>query len=199
MEENKISKGVLISIIISTILVVTVIIITLVTYLGAPMKEIKKKLDGGEIHLTYSDDGNVFALNNLNLITDEAGMALDAANLYYDFTVAVDIDKAEKIDYEIAVQPDKSTTIDTNNIRVYLEKEENKIYTEVFEPTSMKLSINKSKLGTPSKSMVIYKDSVTDNTKDNYRLRIWVPEETKLVLQPTDVIAVKVIVNGKAS
>ena len=99
--------------------------------------------------------------------------------------------------YEIAIIKDETSTILDSDIMVYLEKESSGSYAKVEEPSVFTPIKKKSKLGSPTGSMVLNKVSLSGDRVDNYRLRIWVREGAK-VSNPAASFQVKVKVYGDA-
>lgn len=198
-EKNKLPLGFKVGVIICSIIFVSIVSFAVYFYFTAP-KEIKKEeLDGGSINLTYSDDEQILTLSNLYGLTDEQGISLNSADLYFDFTIDVELDEASKIDYEISVIPQSNSTVPVNAIKVYLEKLTSGTYAATNMPVLLNVSKKKSDLGSRIGSMVIYGDTTQKSKKENYRLRAWVDGSTGYEIKPTDIISLKVEVYGKAS
>ena len=198
-EKNKLPLGFKVGVIICSIIFVSIVSFAVYFYFTAP-KEIKKEeLDGGSINLTYSDDEQILTLSNLYGLTDEQGISLNSADLYFDFTIDVELDEASKIDYEISVIPQSNSTVPVNAIKVYLEKLTSGTYAATNMPVLLNVSKKKSDLGSRIGSMVIYGDTTQKSKKENYRLRAWVDGSAGYEIKPTDIISLKVEVCGKAS
>ncbi len=198
-EKNKLPLGFKVGVIICSIIFVSIVSFAVYFYFTAP-KEIKKEeLDGGSINLTYSDDEQILTLSNLYGLTDEQGISLNSADLYFDFTIDVELDEASKIDYEISVIPQSNSTVPVNAIKVYLEKLTSGTYAATNMPVLLNVSKKKSDLGSRIGSMVIYGDTTQKSKKENYRLRAWVDGSAGYEIKPTDIISLKVEVYGKAS
>ena len=198
-EKNKISRGVIIGSIFSTIVVIGIVSLILVSYFNAPKKVKYEELEGGSINLTYTDDENSLVLSNLVSYKDEDGIKINKADMYFDFSVSFALDEASKIEYELSVIPNKENTVPVKNIKVYLEKQKSGEFTSTDEPKLLSLSNKNSTLGSQSGSMVIYNSSTQKSKSENYRLRAWVDSSSLYTIQPTDVISLMVEVHGKAS
>ena len=111
MEKNKISKGVLIGIGVASLLVVIIVGITLYLYFSAPKKVQNDFLDGADLKLTYTDEDKGLTITNLTLYDDAHGVLIDNANYYFDFSISAQLNEASKVDYEISVIPNKTTTV----------------------------------------------------------------------------------------
>ncbi len=197
--EEKVSKKVVVSVLILSILIIIAIALSIYIFLNAPKKVKKETLEGGNISLTYTDDECGLSISNVTAMSDAVGKKLDAANLYFDFSVSVKLEDAKKVDYEIALIPDKSSTIDNSVVKVYLEKQKSGAFKEVLKPTIIKLSKEKSSLDSPKGSMLLYKETSTKSTNNNYRLRMWVSDSSQLQLSELDNYKAKIVVKGKAS
>ena len=198
-EKGKVSKGLVVGLIITTLMVISLVCAVSYFYYNAPKKVQEKVLEGGNINLSYSDDSNSLNITTVQVIDDISGMKINKADSYFDFTVSVSLDEATGIDYEISVKPNKDNTVPTKNIKVYLEKLKSGTFTSTGNPVQLKLSNKKSKLGTESGSMVIYSNSNKKSVSENYRLRAWVDNTSLYVPTMTDKIVLDVDVHGKAS
>lgn len=147
---------------------------------------------GGNIILKYSGDYNGIIINNSSKMDDTNGIISD---YYIDFSVDVKLLNAKYIDYEIVLSKDSSfLNISDNDIRIYLEQEQNGKYVEVLSPTSYKPLNKKTKYGSKIGSMILYKDHIKSSINRNYRLRVWVSPETLL----DNDYYLNISVNGKA-
>ena len=157
----------------------------------------QETLDGGKIALSYADEENLFLLENLIPTSDLVGTVYDSADMFFDFTVNVDIDEANFVEYEILLVKDESvSTALNNNIKVYLEKEENNNYVKVAEPEIFSSNVDDEKIG--NSVMSVYKMKRSSNANDNYRLRMWLCDYA--VINPGQVqnYGVKVVLRGVA-
>lgn len=199
VDKNKMSKGVIFGILGVSCLVIVILVLAIVLYFNAPKTVKKEKLEGGNIYLTYSDDICGLEVSGLTPVTDVEGKKLNQADMYFDFSVASELDEANEINYEIVVVPEKKTTIPNKNIKVYLEKQNSGTYVPVGEPQVISLSKSKTSLGSPKNSMVIHKETKKKSITDNYRLRVWISKESGATITPKDMVSLKVAVYGKAS
>lgn len=198
MEVKKgVSKGVIIGCIIIVLLVVGVVVGAFYIHYGSPEEVYQETYDGGNISLTYSDEENLFLIENATPTSDLVGMVYDSADLFFDFTVKVDIDEAEAVEYDILLVKDEtlSTALDSN-IKVYLEKEESGTYVKVAGPDIFTSNTEDEKLG--NSIMSVYKGKRTSDGNDNYRLRIWLADTAVVAPEQIQNYAVKVAVKGKA-
>lgn len=198
-EKGKISKGLVVGLIITTLMVICLVCVTSYFYYNAPKKVQEKMLEGGNINLSYTDDSNSLNITSVQVIDDISGMKINKADSYFDFTVTISLDEASNIDYEISVIPNKENTVPTKNIKVYLEKLKSGTFTSTGNPTELKLSNKNSDLGSGAGSMIIYSSNTKKSVSENYRLRAWVDNTSLYVPTMTDKIVLDVEVHGKAS
>ena len=198
-EKGKVSKGLVVGLIITSLMVISLVGAVSYFYYNAPKKVQEKVLEGGNINLSYSDDSNSLNITTVQVIDDISGMKINKADSYFDFTVSVSLDEATGIDYEISVKPNKDNTVPTKNIKVYLEKLKSGTFTSTGNPAELKLSNKKTDLGSKAGSMVIYSNSTKKSVSENYRLRAWVDNTSLYVPTMTDKIVLDVDVHGKAS
>lgn len=194
------NKKVFGSVFLISIVILIVLIIMVSIFLNSPKKEKIKKIDGGDISLTYTDDINGLSIVDLKPISDAVGMKLDRADMFFDFSVSTDLIEANSLDYEISIKKDKdySTTLD-DNIRVYLEEQTGNSYKQVFGPKTYEEITKKSKIGTKSGYMPILKVKKTSSGIDSYRLRVWLSDKANIVEGAKQNITMKVYVTGKAN
>ena len=198
MEVKKgVSKGVIICCIIIVLLVGSIVAGALYIYYGTPEEVYQETLDGGKISLSYSDDENLFFLENLIPTSDLVGTVYDSADLFFDFTVNVDIEEANNIEYEVLLVKEEilSTSLNTN-IKVYLEKQENGNYVSVAGPDVFTSNVEDSELA--NSVMSVYKTKKESNGNDNYRLRLWLGDTAIVSPNESQKFGVKVALKGKA-
>ena len=198
MENKKvISKRVIFLIFAILILVAGIICGAFNIYLNQPKDVIEKKLDGGNISLTYVDDKNLFVIENALPTSDVVGKTFDSAELFFDFTVNVDIEDANEIEYEIVLIKDESVSTALNdNVKIYLEKQKDGMYSEVFGPDKFILNIDNDNFD--GDAMLVYKNKRTSSGNDNYRLRMWISDTALFEDSQIQNFGVKVVINGVA-
>ena len=157
-------------------------------------------MDGGSITLTYTDSFSGIQLLKVEPVNDSVGMKFDSADKFFDFSVNTSMEQANKINYEISIKKDskESTTLD-ENIRIYLEKENNSKYVSVFGPETYTPLTKKTNIGTKSGYMVIYSGEVMKNGTENYRLRVWLSDKAKYDNTAAQNITMNVSISAKAS
>jgi len=135
-------------------------------------------LDSGDLLMTYTTDSNVFNVSNLSPMSDIMGMRSN--NAYFDFSVAAHLDNSSEIEYEIAVQKNDGSIIDDKDIRIYLQIQDGGSYVKLFGPSYFTPLSEKSSFGAPANSMILSKVLRKKDTTDNYRLRVWLAEDSSI-------------------
>lgn len=197
-KNNDVSKKVLISIIIVSILFLLTIILAFVCCIAGNKNKKDKVYDSGSIVMTYSNSSNSLTIDNSLTFSDNDGMLLKNVNYYFDFTVNTTLKDSKEIDYEISIKKDPTSTISNDKIRIYLEKQKSGTFTKVFEPKQYVPLTGKSDIGTPAGSMVLLKGVSKKDSSDNYRLKIWVSDTSGLDSSQLSNYTVSVDVYGKA-
>ena len=155
------------------------------------------EVSGGEISMTYTDDQNIFSITNGIKMSDADGIAQDASDKYFDFTINTDISNANNLEYSIILVKDEtlSTALD-KNVKIYLEKEVSGSYSEVYGPVEFSSNIKDSELG---EAMTIYQGSNKNNKTENFRLRMWISSDADIPAEEIQNYSVKIMVDGKAN
>ncbi len=196
LDNNKLSKKFWIIIIVVCCILIAFLTTGFVISSNESDKVVNEEKNGGELILNYS--GNTDGLTIMNVVptSDIVGMANNIDGSYFDFSVDVDLDKAKSVDYELSISKVSSNcTIPDNDIKIYLEKMENGVYTEVFGPKKFVGLDDDSSLGTSQDSMILVKDSKNKSGSDKYRLRMWLAD-TSLVTSGSYSVEVNIV--GKA-
>lgn len=142
---------------------------------------VEKEENGANITLNYTGNTTGLELVNMTPTTDELALAITEADKYFEFSVDTLMKKAKTVEYEIFVNKEKTaSSLTDDNIRIYLEKENNGTYTKVFGPEKYTASKKISELGSPQGSMVLLREKKTKSSKDNYRLRMWMPADSTI-------------------
>lgn len=195
-KREKLSKNFWILLGIITFILILILIVSHALFSKVEPEVIIDKEPGGEVTLFYTNSTNALTLNNAVPTTDSVGIKLQDVEKYFDFTVDINLDNAKSVDYEISVlKDDVLSTIPNNEIRIYLEKENNGTYTKVFGPDKYKPINKNTELGTSKGSMVLYKNKKTVSGSENYRLRMWLSDKSVL---PNGGYSLEVNVTGTA-
>ena len=162
-------------------ILITLIIIGFVVFSNRDEKVIEEEENGASIVLNYSSNISGLQIRNASKKDDNtAKLALNDGE-YFDFSVDVLLDNAASVEYEIsAVKDSVNSTIPNEDIKIYLEKEKSGSYTKVFGPDEFKPLKKKSDLGSKKGSMVLLNVKKTNSNSDNYRLRMWLSDKSKL-------------------
>ena len=153
--------------------------------------------DGGILSLTYSDDENLFVIENALPTSDSIGVAYDSAELFFDFTVNVALEEANEVNYDIIlVKDEKLSTALNNNIKVYLEQEKDGKYVKVAGPVEFTSNIDDKEIGNTAMSLFSGKKDFNGN--DNYRLRMWISDKAALTVVNPQIYGVKIALKGAA-
>lgn len=194
---NKLSKTFWILTLILCILCIAGISIGFYFYKKETNKVIVKDELGGDVYLKYVGNTNGLTLLNASPMSDQLGALQDGDNKYFDFSVEVDLDEADFVEYEIAIVKDKSfSNIPDNEVKFYLEEENSGSFSKVFGPSEFKPLEKKTELGTDKGDMVLYTVKKADSGTINYRLRMWMAETSTM---PVGNYSVEVSINGKAN
>ena len=191
------SKGILLSILAITILVILVISFSFAAYIKAEKSKNSNKISTGNISMNYTEDTNGISIKDALPTSDTVGKQLKGEGEYFDFTINSTMLGNVSINYEIAAIKDESSTIADSDIRLYLEQQVSGSYEEVMAPSEYIPIKNRSDIGSPEGSMILKTVKKTKTTSDNYRLRIWLAENSTVDIGKS--YAVKINVYGKAS
>jgi len=194
-----VSNKFLIIVISLSVLFLGCIIAAFILFKNTPEKVINKTLDGGEVSLSYSDESNMFTINNFSPTSDITGKKLDSADKYFDFTVSTYFNEADEIEYEIYIKKfSTDNLINDGDIKFYLEKQKKGTYKSVFEPSVFNPLEEESVLGTDADSMVLYSEVEDKDTTDNYRLRMWASDTSKIDVTKVKEFSVEIGISAKA-
>lgn len=194
-EKRGISKIIIVLCILILLMVCAIIFIVYRDEKSKPAKVYQEGVLGGDISLTYTDDKNLFAIENVLQTSDSVGVLYDSAELFFDFTVNVELDAADNVEYEILLIKDEDfSTALNNNIKVYLEKEIDGKFISVVDPVEFVSDVDDKKYG--ETVMSLYKSSTTSNVHDNYRLRMWLSDSAVFDQSQVQNYAVKIGLRG---
>lgn len=198
MESKSKTKNVVIFLVLLSIVLIAVIAVAFTMFFKEQEKNVKEVVKTGTVSMNYKTEVNGLQLNSITPVANDVAMENRAEGSYFDFSVSSDIDSDTTVDYEIVLVKDDSSTISDSDIMVYLEKQTSGTYSKVDEPKEFTPIKKKTELGSPAKSMVLSKFSLSANQVDNYRLRIWV-KEGAVITDPNATYKVRVNVYGKAN
>lgn len=197
MEEKKGFKKLGITLVIASILLGLVILISFIIFFSQQKKVKTTTVNTGIVSMTYKSSSNSMQITNLQPISDISGKDSREEGSYFDFTVTSTIKGDARIQYEVSLVKDKTSTIPSDYVKVYLEQQNSGTYSKVFEPKVFQGVKKKTVVGSPAGSMVLTKETLIEDQVDNYRLRIWIAEDAP-PLDPAATFAVRINVHGKA-
>ena len=180
-----------------SVTIITLIIIGFCTFITREPEVVEEEENGGSIIISYPSKKNgVIRLKELKPVKDEDMISSLKEGEYYDFGINVNFDVASLIEYDIAIAKEKTdSTIPDDDIRIYLEKEINGHYTNIFGPAKFTPLKDNSEYKVKNAVMDLYRCKKNNSKQDNYRLRVWLSD--KASVQSGD-YAIEILVNGKA-
>ncbi len=197
MESNSKTKNVVIFLVLLSIILILVIVISFSSFFKKQEKNVREIVKTGTVSMNYKSEVNGLQLVDLTPVSDSVAKENRVDGSYFDFSVSSEFDNDSIVDYEITLIKDQSSTIPDEDVMVYLEKQSSGTYAKVKDPQPFTAIKKKTKLGSPAKSMVLDKVSLSSDKVDNYRLRIWV-KEGAVITDPSATYKVRVNVYGKA-
>lgn len=196
MENNYKTRNVVLVVSGISVILILIVAFAFMMFFKEQEKNVNEVVKNSVVTMNYKTATNEFALTNLTSMSNEAGKDLRTEGSYFDFSVSSEMDQDASVQYEIALIKDESSTIPDSDIVVYLEKQNSGSYAKVEDPSAFTPTKKKTSLGSPAKSMVLDKVTLSSEKKDNYRLRLWVKEGATVA--PGATYSVKVKVYGKA-
>ena len=170
--DSKIKLIVIISVV--SVLLLLLLVIMIVSFYNKPKEVINDNQVGGEVNISYTDKSNTLNVINLTPVEDGAAIKDLTGDNYFEFSVETKIDKAKEVNYEISISKNTDKcTVNDQDIKVYLEKENSGSYSKVFGPSKFKGISKTSELGTPKGDMVLSKVTNKKSIIENYRLKVW--------------------------
>ncbi len=149
------------------------------TYSGIGAKE--NVITTANISMVYNEGENGITLENAIPMEDEVGKKLIDENQIFDFTVNINIVGKTAIAYEVTAEKDNNSTLQDNEVRIYLEKSnEADNYKEILEPNKYIPLTEEDEFGAKAGEMVLDTGSTIETTTYYYRLRMWVSKEYQL-------------------
>ena len=158
-----------------------------------------KYFDSGAVVMTYSENSNIFFIDNMVPLVDDIAKVNNIDGHYYDFTINVDLGDSKAIDYEIGLLiDDEFTTSLPETVKIYLEKQESGTYIPVSEPITFDQLNDYSSYGASVGTKIIAKVSSEESVSHNYRLRMWLTDGTVVSPDVVQSFGVAINVYGKA-
>lgn len=195
-DNNKSNKRFLFMVLSFCLILIFLVLIGFKKFLNKGEKVIEKEKHGGNVTLNYSSSFKGISIINAIPTSDSVGMTSTDEEQIFDFSIKVDLDKANSVEYEIYVSKKKNdSSIVDDDIRIYLEKEKSGTYTKLIDPTNFKSMKKNPKLEVKEESMLLTKVEKEKSGTDNYRLKMWLAD-TSLIQNGSYSIEVNVV--GKA-
>lgn len=179
IEKN--SNGKLFIIIVTfLIFIIAIIGLSYATFTYTKEHDSINTISTGNISLDYTENTNGINITNAYPMSDEVGKTLTNEEQYFDFSVKADITGNVVANYEIAAEKVITSTLSDDEVKLYLEKEEGGSYVEVMAPKNFTPLKESTELGTMAGTMLLTSDTLDESGLINYRLRMWVADDTIL-------------------
>lgn len=171
------SRDLLLSVFAVALLIIAIAGVTYAIFTYTANGKQENVISTGSISMSYIESNtNVISINNAMPTLDNVGIIQKD---YFDFTISSTISGVATISYEIwAKSISTENQLSTNDIKVYLEKENGGKYQEILEPTTFK--------ETKDKGMLLYtgsfvnSESIKTNFSENYRFRMWLSDSAQI-------------------
>ena len=197
MDNSYKTKNILFIILGISVILILVVIFSFIMFFKHQKNNVNEVIKNSVVTMNYKTSTADFKLANLTPMSNEVGKALRTEGSYFDFAVSSQLDEDSSVQYEIALIKDSESTISDNDVVIYLEKQNSGSYAKVDDPKIFTPSKKKTSLGSPAKSMVVDKVTLSSEKVVNYRLRMWIREGA--VVDPSGVYSVKVKVFGQSN
>ena len=162
------------------IFIIMVIGISMATFTYTKENKSINTISTGNIYLNYTEDTNGINITNAYPMADEVGKTLTNEDQYFDFTVEASLEGDVSANYEVSAEKEASSTLDNDEVKLYLEKKVNDSYQEVMAPKHFTPLKQSTDLGTMAGAMLLDSDTIQDDSIISYRLRMWVADDTIL-------------------
>lgn len=183
--EQKDSKNIILSVLGVAILLIAVVGVSYAIFLFTFNSNRDNYISTGSISMTYNEGiTNTMSITNAIPISDEVGThQLE----YFDFKVSSKISGKAKVKYNITVEKlansNSDLELNSSNIKLYLEKEENSKFKKCVDPVKYNL-LNKYNNSTDER--VLYTGSFSNDsveTKEEvqyFKLRMWIADSFEM-------------------
>ncbi len=180
-------KKIIFPIIMLLLLMVATIGVTFAAFTFTKQGTVENIVESSTIMLTYTEGKTGILLNEAYPMSDETGKVLTGTDNVFDFTVQATLGKSNVISYEVSaikIPITDMTPLEDNEVKLYLERavDPDTTYQEVLAPTNFVPIENQREIGSPIGSMILDSGAfyTEGTTIHNYRLRLWVDENTKI-------------------
>ena len=182
MKKNNKKKVLILSIIGLIGLVIVAIGITYAIFTYTKLGTTDNTITTGTLKFLYTENTGVktgIKLTNALPISDTQGKALDGDNNVFDFSIEATNTGADAIPYEVTLRKKSNSTLEEENVKVYLTDRTEAQESSILEPINFnKLVQTNTDVGNEIEK-TIYNGSVDGNTTDykkDFRLRMWVDD-----------------------
>ena len=182
MEKNR--KQIIWSIIGIVILILMAISVSYAAVFYSKTGEKVNTVTTGTITMSYSENTNGINITDAYPMADGIGKTLSQQNQYFDFTISATLGDTI-INYAVTATKESDSTLPDNAVKVYLTDINGGADKEILAPTKISdLDITRSHVsGAPDGQFLLYSNSFSKNTSNNYRLRMWVASDYVLPLE----------------
>lgn len=196
--KNCVSKKLVTWLVIISILVVLLIGVVFLIFINKEKNKGEEFFDSGSIVMTYSENSEIFFINNMVAVSDEVGKSSNDESKYFDFTIKVNLGDSKSANYEIALSVNENfSTVPPSDIMVYLEKQDSGSYVPVSVPISLDKLDLKSDYGAKMTDKIITKVSSNETVSHNYRLRMWLKDGSVVTPDVVQSFGIEINVYGE--
>ena len=163
-------------------LVIVTVGITYAVFTYTKLGTTDNTVTSGTLKFLYTENTGVktgIKLTNALPISDTQGKALDGDNNVFDFSIEATNTGTDAIPYEITLRKKSNSTLEEENVKVYLTDRTEAQESSILEPINFnKLVQTNTDVGNEIEK-TIYNGSVDGNTtnyKKDFRLRMWVDD-----------------------
>ncbi len=180
-------KKIIISSVLLLLLIMVTIGVTFAAFTYSKKGTVENTIETGTVTLTYTEGKTGILLNEAYPMSDEKGKVLTGEDNVFDFTVQANLSRTMSIGYEVTavkIPITDMTPLEDDEVKLYLERaiDPDTNYSEVFAPSHYLPRDNQTEIGSPIGSMILDTGTFTESgtTIHNYRLRMWVDENTSI-------------------
>ena len=116
------------------IFIIMVIGVSMATFTYTKENKSINTISTGNVYLNYTEDTNGINITNAYPMSDEVGKTLTNEEQFFDFTVEAKISGDVVANYEVSAEKEASSTLNNDEVKLYLEKKVNNSYQEVMAP-----------------------------------------------------------------
>lgn len=162
------------------IFIIMVIGVSMATFTYTKENKSINTISTGNVYLNYTEDTNGINITNAYPMSDEVGKTLTNEEQFFDFTVEAKISGDVVANYEVSAEKEVSSTLNNDEVKLYLEKKVNNSYQEVMAPKNFTPLKESTDLGTMAGAMLLDTGTLSKSSTVSYRLRMWVADTTVL-------------------